>query len=79
MNVMSRRLAKIEAAVIKPAFVPKVCRLIAGPRDDATPEQRAVFEKEFTKDRAECDLIIRLIPLRPVPQVDHARDDAADA
>lgn len=65
MNMLSRRVAKIEAAVIKPPFVPKIIRLLAQPTEDAPAEEWAVFERELAQAKAECDLVIRMVPVKP--------------
>ena len=65
MNALSRRLAKIEAALIKPVFVPKVVRLMVAPHDGATEDQRAEFERKLARAEAECDMVILLVPVRP--------------
>jgi hypothetical protein len=65
MNALSRRLAKIEAEVIKPEYVPKVVRLMVAPLDDSTDEQKAAFDRELARAEAECHMVIVLVPLRP--------------
>lgn len=69
MNVLSRRVAKIEAAMIRPAFVPKIIRLMAAPLDDAPDWRRAEFEMELARVRAECDMVIILVPIKPLPHM----------
>lgn len=69
MNMLSRRVAKIEAAVIKPPFVPKIIRLLAQPTEDAPAEEWAEFERELAQAEAECDLVIRMVPISPLPHM----------
>jgi hypothetical protein len=65
MTPIERRLAKLEATSLpKP---PKIVRKLAEPQEGATDEERERYTRELAQARAECDFIIILTALKPLP------------
>lgn len=74
---LERRLAKLEATSLpKP---PKVVRRLAEPQEGATNEEREQYGRDLAQARAECDFIIILTALKPLPPDDgkliYAKDE----
>jgi hypothetical protein len=76
-STIKRRLERIEAAILpKP---PKIVRRLCEPQEGATDEEREQYARELARAKAECDFIIILTPLKPLPPNDgkliYAKDE----
>jgi hypothetical protein len=79
MTPIERRLAKLEATSLpKP---PKIVRKLAEPQEGATDEERERYTRELAQARDECDFIIILTALKPLPpdegKLIYAKDETA--
>lgn len=73
---LKRRLEIIEAKTMP--MPPKVVRRLCEPQDDATDEDRERYAGELAQANAECDFVIILTALKPLPPDDGKRIYAKD-
>lgn len=65
MTPIERRLAKLEATSLpKP---PKIVRRLCEPQEGATAEERERYARDLAQAKAECDKVIILTALKPLP------------